>query len=228
MDPLIALTISLSLAALLAGAAAHKVLAWKQWKGVIDNYRLVPDAAPMLKVLLPCGEVVAAVLLLLPFARPLGAGAAAALLLVYAVAMGVNIARGRTAIDCGCFGSQLRHGISGWMVGRNIMLAILALTLCLPASPRPLSAFDVLLEKDGEPGAYRTLVQSWSRMPGTPTELQCLRWMVCLTEANHASTIPMFVSGNQVYDPQVTMTKHEVSFVDGDGATVRVVFYERE
>ena len=145
MDPLIALTISLSLAALLAGAAAHKVLAWKQWKGVIDNYRLVPDAAPMLKVLLPCGEVVAAVLLLLPFARPLGAGAAAALLLVYAVAMGVNIARGRTAIDCGCFGSQLRHGISGWMVGRNIMLAILALTLCLPASPRPLSAFDVLL-----------------------------------------------------------------------------------
>jgi hypothetical protein len=52
--------------------------------------------------------------------------------------------------------------------------------------------------------------------------------MVCLTEANHASTIPMFVSGNQVYDPQVTMTKHEVSFVDGYGATVRVVFYERE
>jgi hypothetical protein len=89
-------------------------------------------------------------------------------------------------------------------------------------------SFDVLLEKDDEPGAYRTLVQNWSKMPGTPTELQCLRWMVCLTEANHASTIPMFVSGNQVYDPQVTMTKHEVSFVDGDGATVRVVFYERE
>jgi hypothetical protein len=89
-------------------------------------------------------------------------------------------------------------------------------------------SFDVLLEKDDEPGAYRTLVQSWSRMPGTPTELQCLRWMVCLTEANHASTIPMFVSGNQVYDPQVTMTKHEVSFVDGDSATVLVVFYERK
>jgi hypothetical protein len=89
-------------------------------------------------------------------------------------------------------------------------------------------SFDVLLEKDDEPGAYRTLVQSWSRMPGTPTELQCLRWMVCLTDANHASTIPMFVSGNQVYDPQVTLTKHEVSFVDRDGATVRVVFYERK
>jgi methylamine utilization protein MauE len=146
MDPLVALTISLSLAALLAGAATHKVLAWGRWQGVVNNYRLVPDAAAILiEVLLPCGEVAAAVLLLLPFARALGAGAAAALLLLYAAAMGINIARGRTAIDCGCFGSQLRHGIAGWMVGRNIVLAILALTLCLPASPRPLSAFDALL-----------------------------------------------------------------------------------
>jgi hypothetical protein len=145
MDPLITLTISLSLATLLAGAAAHKVLAWSQWRGIIDNYRLVPEAAFILEVLLPCGEAAAAMLLLLPSARLLGAGAAAALLLVYAAAMAVNIARGRIAIDCGCFGSQLRHGISGWMVGRNIVLAILALTLCVPMSPRPLSAFDALL-----------------------------------------------------------------------------------
>ncbi len=87
-------------------------------------------------------------------------------------------------------------------------------------------SYDVLLEKDGEPGSYRTLVQGWSKMPGTPTELRCLRWMACLTDANHASTIPMFVSGNEVYDPQVTMTKHDVTFVDGDGATIRVVFYQ--
>jgi len=89
-------------------------------------------------------------------------------------------------------------------------------------------SFDVLLEKDDQPGAYRTLVQGWSSMPGTPTELQCLRWVVCLTDASHASIIPMFVSGNEVYDPQVTMTKHEVSFVDGTGATIRVVFYEKK
>jgi hypothetical protein len=89
-------------------------------------------------------------------------------------------------------------------------------------------SFDVLLEKDDQPGAYLVLVQSWSNMPGTPTGLKCLRWIVCLTDANHASTIPMFVRGNQVYDPQVTMTKHEVSFVDSDGATIRVAFYERK
>jgi hypothetical protein len=90
------------------------------------------------------------------------------------------------------------------------------------------SSYDVLLEKDGEPGAYRTLVQNWSKMPGTPAELRCLRWMVCLTDADHASTIPMFLSGSEVYDPQVTMTSHEISFVNGDGATIRVVFYERK
>jgi hypothetical protein len=89
-------------------------------------------------------------------------------------------------------------------------------------------SFDVLLVNDDQPGAYRTLVQSWSKMPGTPTELRCLRWMACLTDANHASTIPMFVSGDEVYNPQVTMTKHEMSYVDSDGATVRVVFYQTQ
>jgi hypothetical protein len=143
MDPFIKLTISLSLAALLTGAAAHKLLAWGRWQGIVENYRVVPNATAILAVLLPCGEVTASVLLLLW--RPLGAVAAAALLVLYAVAMGINIARGRSAIDCGCFGTPLRNGISGWMVGRNIVLAIVALTLCLPTSPRALSVFDALL-----------------------------------------------------------------------------------
>ena len=89
-------------------------------------------------------------------------------------------------------------------------------------------SYDVLLEKDGQPGAYHTLVQNWSKMPGTPTELKCLRWMVCMTDADHASTIPMFLSGSQAYNPQVTMTNQAVSFGNGDGATIRVVFYERK
>ncbi len=146
MDPLIALTISLSLAALMAGAAAHQVFAWEQWLGVVRNYRLVPDGVTVaLGVLLPCGEVLAAVLLLLPFDRPVGAGATALLLVIYAAAMGINIGRGRTNIDCGCFASRWRHGISRWMVGRNILLAILALALCLPTTPRPLTVFEVVV-----------------------------------------------------------------------------------
>jgi len=81
------------------------------------------------------------------------------------------------------------------------------------------SSFDVLLEKDGEP---RILVQEWDKMPGAPTSLYCVRWVVCLTSDDHAPTLPIEWKGTGPYDPQVSMTGHLVTFVDGDGATVRV------
>jgi len=86
---------------------------------------------------------------------------------------------------------------------------------------------DVLLWQEAEPGAYRILVQAWNKAPGTPLRLICLRWMVCLTEADRAATIPMDWTGNSgrhkgKYDPRVSMTGRGVSFVNGDGATVRV------
>ena len=81
---------------------------------------------------------------------------------------------------------------------------------------------DVLLERDSDSGSYWTLLQGWNRMPGTPTVLKCLRWMVCLTDADHATTLPMKWIGKGKYNPRVTMTTAEASFVDGDGATMQV------
>ena len=86
---------------------------------------------------------------------------------------------------------------------------------------------DVLLWQDAEPGAYRILVQGWNKAPGTPVRLTCLRWMVCLTDADHPATLPIDWIGNSgrgkgKYDPHVSMTGRAVSFVNGDGATVRV------
>ncbi len=86
---------------------------------------------------------------------------------------------------------------------------------------------DVLLWRDAEPGAYRILVQGWNKAPGTPMRLTCLRWMVCLTEADHPSTIAMDWTGNSgrgkgKYDPRVSMSGRVVSFVNGDGTTIRV------
>jgi hypothetical protein len=80
----------------------------------------------------------------------------------------------------------------------------------------------VLLEQDAEPGSYRVLVQSWNEMPGTPAILKCLRWMACLGDADHATTFPIESSGRRRYDPRVSMSSREVSFVDGDGAMMRV------
>jgi hypothetical protein len=89
------------------------------------------------------------------------------------------------------------------------------------------AAGDVLLWRDAQPGADRILVQAWNKAPGTPVRLTCLRWMVCLADADHPPTIAMDWTGNSgrhkgKYDPRVSMSGREVSFVNGDGATVRV------
>lgn len=81
---------------------------------------------------------------------------------------------------------------------------------------------DVLLEQDVETGAYRILVQNWNQMPGTPAELLCIHWMVCLTRDDHAPASPLLHTGKGKYDPKVTMTSREVSFIDGDGSKLRI------
>ncbi len=86
---------------------------------------------------------------------------------------------------------------------------------------------DVLLWQDAEPGEYRTLLQGWNKMPGTPDRLMCLRWMACLTDTDHASIIPLNWNGNSGkgkgrYDPNVSMTGSKVTYMDADGDTMRV------
>ena len=53
--------------------------------------------------------------------------------------------RGRTTMDCGCFGSRLRQGIAPWMVWRNVGIAALALLLCLPVTGRALAAGEFIV-----------------------------------------------------------------------------------
>jgi hypothetical protein len=80
---------------------------------------------------------------------------------------------------------------------------------------------DVLLEKDGD-SPFRILVQDWNEVPGTPVDLICIHWIACLASDNRVPTLPLEWKGKGKYDPKVTMTNKEVSFVDGDGSRVRV------
>ena len=57
---------------------------------------------------------------------------AAALLVVFAWAMAINIRRGRRAIDCGCGRSQLRQPLGWGLVVRNVVLALLVAIRALP------------------------------------------------------------------------------------------------
>ena len=146
MDPLIELTIAWSLAALFAASTLHKLLALPEWPGVVQSYRLMPQVlAGAAAWLILGGMALTACALMWPSTHRLGAVAACLLLTLFGAAMGINIRRGRTAIDCGCFGSKLRQGIARWMLIRNGFLALCALALLLPVHDRELSHLEIAM-----------------------------------------------------------------------------------
>src|SRR3569832_260452 len=48
---------------------------------------------------------------------------------------------------------------------------------------------DILLQPTRDLSGQRTILQHWSLRPGTPASLMCLRWMGCLTPADHAPVL---------------------------------------
>jgi hypothetical protein len=146
LDTLPQLTLALALATLFGAAVLHKLRARDQWPAIVRQYRLLPEllAGPV-ALLLPLVEALAAAALLWPRTRAAGALSVAAVLLAYACALVINLRRGRRSIDCGCFASSSRQGIAPWMIGRNLVLAALALALLLPTNGRALSAAEFSL-----------------------------------------------------------------------------------
>jgi uncharacterized membrane protein YphA (DoxX/SURF4 family) len=105
-------------------AAVGKMRRWRTFEGVVANYRLLPDALNRLVAwLLPPIELLLAVAL--PLGVPGAEIAAGALLCVFAAAMAINLRRGRTHIDCGCFDATLRQNLRWSLVLRNALLVLL-------------------------------------------------------------------------------------------------------
>lgn len=101
-------------------------------RGVVANYRLLPDAlVGPVAALLPLAEVAIA-LVLLGGVGPLAAAPAIVLLLAFAGGMAINLRRGRRHIDCGCGRSQLRQPLSWQLVARNGVLVVLLLPALQP------------------------------------------------------------------------------------------------
>lgn len=145
LDPALSLVLALALALLFATAAAHKLRDWSYFRASLENYRVLPSALVAPAGALAVGaEVVAVATLPFPGTRAVGALLGAGLLAAYALAIAVNLRRGRTRIDCGCFGAARRERIAPWMVLRNVVLALGALAAALPVASRPLAALDAL------------------------------------------------------------------------------------
>lgn len=138
-EPLILWTLRSFLAALFATAAISKLAGIEEFYGVVRNFRLLPDwLARAVAMVLPVAELAVAVALLVPaLARP-AALVAALLLAIFGLAIAINVLRGRTQIDCGCFRGGMKQRISWLVVGRNVLLTGLAVAVAaLHPAARP-------------------------------------------------------------------------------------------
>lgn len=144
LDPAIAALLLACLALLFAVAALHKLRDLPHFTEVLRGYRVLPEGAVRLAPVVPLAELAVAAGLLAPGLRSSAALAGVALLLVYAAAIGVNLARGRRDLACGCGGPDDARPIAPWMVARNLTLALLLAATLLAWRERPLSTTDAL------------------------------------------------------------------------------------
>lgn len=102
----------------------------EEFVGVVANYRLVPELlAPVVAWLVVALETAVVLSLATGVGLAVGAGLAVILLCGFAVAMTINLARGRREIDCGCFQSALRQRLSVPLIVRNLVLTVAILPL---------------------------------------------------------------------------------------------------
>jgi hypothetical protein len=130
VDPSIALAGRLLGVLVFAAAVGGKVRHRHELAGVVANYRLLPERLAAAAAWMIVGlECLAALSLLTGVWLAAGAALAMALLGGFALAMGINLARGRREIDCGCFQSGLRQRLSAALVARNLLLAAILMPL---------------------------------------------------------------------------------------------------
>lgn len=113
-----------TLALVFAFSVSHKLRDYARFRASLGAYQLVPERllglfAPLVILL----ELAAIVAILLPTGP--GVSLAFGLLLLYTLALTVNLLRGNTSIDCGC--GDAPTPISGWLLLRNGALLMLAL-----------------------------------------------------------------------------------------------------
>ena len=149
MDPLVVKTVAIGLGLMFLAAAWHKASDREHFHVTLLEYQVLPEAlvAPAV-MLIPLFEAVLGVSWLAGYPDvALSAIGSAALLGVYALAIAINLLRGRVHFDCGCgFAgkSDNEQYLSGGLVLRNVVLIVLALSTLFPASDRALGAGDYL------------------------------------------------------------------------------------
>lgn len=110
-----------------ASAGLGKALRWHAFKGMLHAYRLLPSAlVPLAAFLIVPTEIAVGGALIAGCSVFVFSILASALLVIFACAMAINLARGRRSIDCGCFQST-RQPLEWRLVVRNGVCAVAVL-----------------------------------------------------------------------------------------------------
>ena len=135
------LAASVGVGLILLGAGLGKLRHRALLPGVIANYRLLPAAlVTPAAIILPLAEIAVGALLLGGI-RPLPALLGIGLLVLFALAMAINLLRGRAHISCGCGRNELSQSLSWSLVARNLALAAALLPRLM--EPAALSMLDI-------------------------------------------------------------------------------------
>jgi hypothetical protein len=136
-------------------ACVHKLSAPRDYVATVRGYALVPAAlAAWIAGPLALAELCAGAGLLIADFRRIATLLAIALLIAYAAAISINLLRGRRDIDCGCAGPGARQSLSGWLVSRNLLLAVALVATLAPVRPRALGPVDLVTIALGAAALY--------------------------------------------------------------------------
>ena len=136
LDPVIVLAARYALALLFLTAALGKLRHPSYFRGSLREYALLPGSlVPLVASVIPLAELAIAAAVLSPATASSAMVAAGGLLGVYALAMAINLLRGRRDIDCGCTGPAMRQTLNGWLVIRNgVLIAIALIGAAIPVA----------------------------------------------------------------------------------------------
>ena len=116
------------------------------FEGVVAGYALLPAGlVSVVALLLPLAEIGAGLGLLVPAAQTWAAAFGLGLLTLVTTAVVINLARGRSDIDCGCGGANGEQRLSWALVARNTLLGLTLGLAAMPITSREVDAADLAL-----------------------------------------------------------------------------------
>ena len=141
--------ISVFFTLLLLWTSVHKFSDRSQFVGILASYQLLPRSLlALFAPAIPLLELGLGLAWITGLQSEIVALTTATLLALYSSAIGINIVRGNTEIDCGCGLSSSKHKAAGYqklsagLLVRNGILILLSLCALLPGNNRILGLVD--------------------------------------------------------------------------------------